>query len=122
MTLLAPAAVGDVLDRITILTIKAARLSGKAREHAAAELAALQAVWKDAGLGTAAEQAELATVNTELWDVEEKIRQADTRGDFGPAFVNLARRVHRLNDRRASIKRTVNLRLGSAIVEEKSYR
>ena len=56
-----------------------------------------------------------------LWDVEEGKRDGERRGDFGPAFLELARRVYRENDRRAAIKRRINDLLGSEIVEEKSY-
>ena len=65
--------------------------------------------------------AELRAVNEALWDVEDDIRAMDARGDFGPAFVALARAVYRTNDRRAAIKRAVNDLTGSALVEVKSY-
>ena len=64
---------------------------------------------------------ELQQVNGELWEVEEAIRACDRRGDFGGSFVELARRVYRLNDRRAALKRAINLASGSDLVEEKSY-
>jgi hypothetical protein len=64
---------------------------------------------------------ELQQVNGELWDVEEAIRACDRRGDFGGSFVELARRVYQLNDRRAALKRAINLASGSDMVEQKSY-
>jgi hypothetical protein len=60
-------------------------------------------------------------VNAELWEVEDNIRRCDGSGDFGPAFVELARAVYTLNDRRAVLKREINLTFDSPIVEEKSY-
>jgi hypothetical protein len=61
-------------------------------------------------------------VNRELWEVEDRLREHESRSDFGADFVALARSVYRLNDRRASAKRSINLASGSLIVEEKSYK
>ena len=61
------------------------------------------------------------TVNQELWQIEDDIRVCERAEDFGPAFIALARAVYVTNDRRAALKKQVNLALGSAIVEEKSY-
>ena len=66
-------------------------------------------------------EAELAAVNEKLWDVEDEIRLCDKAGDFGERFVALARAVYGANDRRAAIKREINRRCNSAIVEEKHY-
>ena len=66
-------------------------------------------------------ESELAAVNEELWDVEDEIRLCDKAGDFGERFVALARAVYVANDRRAAIKREINRRCNSAIVEEKHY-
>jgi hypothetical protein len=60
-------------------------------------------------------------VNESLWQIEDDIRAADARGDFGPAFVELARSVYRTNDRRAELKRRINALLGSAMRDEKQY-
>ena len=65
--------------------------------------------------------AELRTVNERLWQVEDEIRSCERNGDFGPRFIELARSVYQNNDRRAALKRRINQRLGSKIVEEKSY-
>ena len=64
---------------------------------------------------------ELQAVNTRLWEIEDSIRDCEAAGDFGPQFVELARAVYIINDRRSEIKRRINMLLGSAIVEEKSY-
>ena len=124
MILLAPAAVGDVLDRVTILEIKRARVPAARRPHVEAELAALRAAWAAADLPApdgVPEYAELSAVNLALWEVEDRLRAAEARGDFGPAFVADARSVYRTNDRRAALKRAVNERFGSAIREEKVH-
>ncbi len=124
MLLFAPAAVGDALDRLTILEIKLARLPVARRSSAAEEHAALAAAWHGAGLpdpSEVPERAALAEVNLALWEVEDRLRAAEARGDFGPAFVADARAVYRTNDRRAVLKRAVNLRFGSRLVEEKLH-
>jgi len=63
----------------------------------------------------------LAAVNQRLWTIEDQIRECDARGDFGPAFVALARSIYRENDERGRIKHAINMLLGSALVEEKQY-
>jgi Family of unknown function (DUF6165) len=64
---------------------------------------------------------ELFQVNGRLWDVEDELRALEQNGNFGERFVDLARSVYRLNDRRALLKRQINTVTGSGIVEEKSY-
>ena len=63
----------------------------------------------------------LKEVNERLWETEDAIRECESRQDFGPVFIDLARSVYRLNDVRADIKRSINMLLGARIVEEKSY-
>ena len=124
MRLHAPTSVGDVLDRITILAHKSTRVAGSAERHVREELAAVRAAWGEAGLGEAPdapEYAPLDRVNRELWAVEDRLREREANGDFGANFVTDARAVYRLNDQRAALKRTVTLRLGSALVEEKVH-
>ena len=114
-----PASPGDVLDRITILHIKAAQ-----GLPVATEAASLRAAWSTASLPapeSLPEYAALHEVNTALWDIEDRLRACEARGDFGPAFVEDARRVYRTNDQRAELKRQVNDRLGSAFREEKRH-
>ena len=113
-----PAPVADLLDRITILRIKAARIEGPAMEHVQRELALLQARWT---FGDVPEAPRLEAVNQELWDVEDALRSLEAKQDFGQTFIELARSVYRLNDERARLKRAVNERLGSGLVEVKAY-
>lgn len=124
--ILAPVSAGELLDKIAILRIKAARIADAAKlANVRRELGALEAVAAAAvppRPGLPALEAELRAVNEALWDVEDDIREHDARGDFGPAFVRLARAVYATNDRRAAIKRAINDLTGSALVEEKSYR
>ena len=119
------ASLGDVLDRVTILQIKASRIQDPDKVvNVRRELQALQDAWAEAGQPAMEELgcwAALREVNEKLWDVEDALREHERRGDFGERFVELARSVYHLNDQRAAYKRQVNLGLGSDIVEEKSY-
>jgi Family of unknown function (DUF6165) len=110
---------------ISILEIKAERISDPAKlKNVRAELHALLEA-RDASIfdteGLAPLAAELRTVNEALWDIEDQIRDCERAGDFGQQFIELARSVYQQNDRRAAIKRRINERLGSEIIEEKSY-
>lgn len=121
---LVPCSVGDALDRVTILTIKSERIEdqGKLR-HVARELAALATTL--AGVPESEEIMGVCTrlkaINEQLWDVEDQLRVKETQGDFGEAFVQLARSVYVLNDTRAELKSQLNDLTGSELVEVKSY-
>ncbi|TVQ91425.1 MAG: hypothetical protein EA397_10250 [Deltaproteobacteria bacterium] len=115
----------EVIDKITILQLKITRLpSARARANARRELDALDAAWRDHDLPAwrgLPEAQELAQVNEALWQVEDALRQHEAAEDFGERFIALARSVYQLNDRRAQLKRQLNERLGSPLLEEKSY-
>jgi hypothetical protein len=66
-------------------------------------------------------KSDLAAVNADLWEIEDNIRICEKSNDFGERFIALARAVYKTNDRRAALKREINLLFNSAIVEEKSY-
>ncbi|KRG77121.1 hypothetical protein ABB28_01745 [Stenotrophomonas chelatiphaga] len=124
--ILVPVAFGELLDKISILQIKSERISDEAKlANVRTELSALEKTWMAhpaGGKDVAQLRAELKAVNEELWDIEDNIRLQDKAGDFGDAFVALARSVYLRNDERARIKKAINLALGSAYVEEKSYK
>jgi hypothetical protein len=123
--LLAPTSIGDLIDRITILEIKASRIRDAAKAaNVGRELTALVGIRDAAGLNVAAMApyaADLTAINTALWDIEDDIRLLDRKGDFGERFVALARGVYTWNDKRAAVKKAINDAFGSAIAEEKSY-
>ena len=123
--ILVPISPGELLDKITILRIKSARMSDAAKlVNVRAELAELEKTWTDAvgtTAGLADEERALQAVNERLWVIEDDIRDCERAKDFGPKFVELARAVYHQNDRRAELKREINLLLGSQIIEEKSY-
>ena len=125
MALLVPISVGELLDKISILEIKAASIADPAKlVNVRHELKALQRVHarEVAPLPELpALYAELKTVNQELWRIEDEIREHERGGQFDERFIELARNIYRTNDRRAVLKRRINELTGSEIVEEKSY-
>ncbi len=126
MNILVPISAGELLDKITILRIKSARIEEPSKlANVRHELALLERTWRDAFGASAAldgEEAELERVNGALWEIEDRIREHEARGVFDAAFIELARAVYLRNDERAAIKRRINLKLNSPLLEEKSYR
>ncbi len=124
--ILVPVSPGELLDKITILRIKAARILDAAKlANVKLELALLEATWKDSGCAARAlaqDEHALQRVNERLWDIEDRIRDKEAKQTFDRDFIELARAVYVSNDERASIKKRINAQLGSRIVEEKSYR
>jgi len=124
--ILVEVAPGELIDKITILEIKSERMDdAEKRANVRIELQTLSDA-RAAAIPTDGDidrlTAELKTVNEALWEIEDNIRDCDRDTDFGPRFVELARAVYRTNDRRAELKRAINLHLGSRLVEEKSYK
>jgi hypothetical protein len=123
--ILVPISPGELLDKITILRIKSARMRDAAKlQNVRLELELLEQTWRDSGCATvdvAADEQALQAVNERLWDIEDRIREQEAARTFGADFIELARAVYVENDERAAIKKRVNLKLGSRIVEEKSY-
>jgi hypothetical protein len=120
----APISWGELIDKITILEIKALRLEDTARANAGMELALLREIaapaLEDGRITALADQ--LRYQNQALWDIEDRIRDKERAGRFDADFIALARSVYQTNDRRGALKREINLALGSALIEEKSYR
>jgi hypothetical protein len=120
-----PISWGELIDKITILEIKAERLStDEAKANAAKELGLLREIAGPvlAGGKTGALIARLKTLNEALWEIEDRIRNHERLGDFGAGFIELARAVYKRNDERGAMKREINLALGSQLIEEKSYK
>ena len=117
-----PASIGEVVDKITILELKAARLGGERLANVERERQLLLGCLEAAGLAVADDLFDaLRQINAKLWAIEDDIRALEAKQDFGDAFVALARAVYFSNDDRAAVKRAINERHGSAIVEEKLY-
>ena len=123
--LLVPISPGELLDKITILRIKSARMTDETKlRKVRVELDALEQTWRESGAAVpavAADEAALQKVNEELWDIEDRIRDKERAGEFDAVFIELARSVYVTNDERARFKKNINMTLGSRLVEEKSY-
>ena len=124
--LLVPLSPGELLDKITILRIKVARIQDAAKlANVKRELSLLEQTWKDSGAAAhdvALDERALENVNERLWDIEDRIRDKEARQTFDREFIDLARAVYICNDERAAIKKRINLQLGSRLIEEKSYK
>lgn len=120
-----PVSFGEVLDKITILEIKSERIADPEKvKNVRLELDELSGTWNEAVQDQAAIadlRKQLKAVNEALWEIEDDIRDQEAAQDFGQKFIELARAVYVTNDKRAAIKKDVNLALGSRFVEEKSY-
>src|SRR5437660_12814567 len=117
---------GELLDKITILSIKqAASLDPGNLANVKLDLALLEQTWRDRGGAShdlARDERALEDVNERLWDIEDRIRDKEAKQSFDRDFIELARAVYVCNDERAAIKKRINLQLGSRLVEEKSYK
>lgn len=123
--ILVPVSFGELLDKIAILQIKSERMTDAAKlANVRNELTALERTWAEhpaSRQDIAALRAELKAVNERLWVIEDDIRLKEKAQAFDEGFVQLARSVYFQNDIRAKVKKAINLALGSAYVEEKSY-
>ena len=124
-TPLTPISWGEFIDKITILEIKKVNIkSSTALTNINKEMGYLNAVITNntgvAELTTDLKQ-RLLDVNKELWQVEDDIREKELKQEFDTVFIDLARRVYRLNDERAKLKKLINHSLNSELFEEKSY-
>lgn len=119
-----PISPGELLDKITILEIKSENIEDEEKlANVTIELKLLSQVWEKTSpdLDLGALKQELKDNNRALWDIEDKIRIKESNKEFDHVFVELARSVYIQNDKRADTKKKINQKLGSMIVEEKSY-
>ena len=120
-----PVSYGELIDKMTILQIKLQEIRDEAKPaNVRNELELLDATWKNdkaSETDISDETARLLAVNKRLWDIEDRIRLKEKAQEFDNDFIQLARSVYFENDERAAIKREINLKLGSTLVEEKSY-
>jgi hypothetical protein len=120
-----PISPGELLDKITILRIKSTRISDpKKLANVRVELQVLEDTWRSSAYAKAGIEAEviaLLEVNERLWVIEDGIRDKERAQEFDADFIRFARAVYFENDERAAIKRRINTKLGSELVEEKSY-
>ncbi len=123
--LLAEISPGELIDKITILEIKAERIADAGKlanvRYALERLRATQRQELAPKAELAVLTVELKRANEALWEIEDDIRDCERAGDFGARFIELARGVYRTNDRRAATKKAIDQLYGSAMTEEKSY-
>ncbi len=123
--LMVPISPGELVDKITILEIKSERMSDASKlANVRTELELLTATWRASEFASSDVDADwkaLRLVNEQLWDIEDRIRDKERDAAFDAGFIALARAVYVTNDERAAIKKRINARLGSTLVEEKSY-
>jgi hypothetical protein len=124
--ILVPISPGELLDKITILRIKSARIAEPTKlANVRLELDLLENTWQASGCAAhdlRGDEQALQAVNERLWVIEDQIRDKELIASFDAEFIRLARAVYVCNDQRAAIKKRINLALGSRIVEEKSYK
>jgi len=122
---LVPISVGELIDKIVILEIKAARVTDPSKlKEVVKELSLLNQI--DYGAAECRDEIktlreEIRQVNVALWDIEDRIRNCEREQDFGSGFIDLARAVYKTNDRRSTLKRRINELSGSPIVEIKAH-
>ena len=125
MNLQVEVSVGEFLDKLTILEIKCERIADPAKlENVRKERDLLKRLWSESHLkdtDISVKLGELKIINEALWVIEDRIREKESEKAFDAEFIELARAVYVTNDKRAAIKRELNIALGSELIEEKSY-
>ena len=125
-TVQVPVSIGELVDKITILEIKAERIDDAAkRGNVRIELQGLLAIWNEIEARhpeVAKLRTRLRTVNEAMWDVQDALRAKEAAQDFGAEFIALARAVGRTNGERVGLKNAINRLAGSLFIEEKEYR
>ena len=125
MTIKVELAYGELLVKVTILQIKSERITDKSKlANVNKELELINNLWKSdekSSVDISNEFTALKEINEKIWDIEDGIRDKERVKEFDEKFIELARSVYFSNDKRAEIKRAINLILGSELLEEKSY-
>jgi len=126
MKILAEISVGELFDKITILNIKTKKISDNDKlQNIHTELKTLNDQSKKITISDTQALNDLVLklqqINEALWDIENFKRECEAKKDFGESFIKLSRDVHFKNDKRAIIKKEINLLSNSQIVEEKEY-
>ena len=122
-TILAPISIGELIDKITILEIKQIYMTGIKLKNINKEMKLLKNILQDKNLEINIDLINnLKKINKKLWEIEDNIRIKESKQEFDEEFVKLARSVYIENDKRASIKKEINQKYNSDLVEEKSYK
>ena len=121
-SILAPVSLGELIDKITILEIKQTHMTGIKLKNVTKELKLLKKILQNKNLEIDIDLINsLKEVNNNLWEIEDKIRIKERHQKFNKEFIQLARSVYKENDKRASIKKEINQKYNSELIEEKSY-
>ncbi len=123
-TPLTPLSIGELVDKITILEIKEKNIKDTNKlVNVQTELKTLRIILNKLNVKNkiSAEILKLKNINLKLWDIEDDIREQERKSNFGDRFIKLARSVYFTNDERAGIKKVINLKTNSGLIEEKSY-
>ncbi len=119
----APISIGELFDKYTILKIKKSKIEGKKLNNILNEIEILEKIIKSNDLLIENHLLlQLHKINSNLWEIEDKIRAKDSKDEFDQEFIDLAKSVYRENDKRSSLKKEINIKYGSLIIEEKSYK
>ena len=122
-TILAPISIGELIDKITILEIKQIYMTGIKLKNINKEMKLLNNICQDKNLEINIDLIKnLKKINKKLWEIEDNIRTKESNQEFDEEFIKLARSVYIENDKRASIKKEINKKYNSDLVEEKSYK
>ena len=122
-TILAPISIGELIDKITILEIKQIYMTGIKLKNINKEMKLLKNILQDKNLEINIDLIKnLKKINKKLWEIEDNIRIKESKQEFDGEFIKLARSVYIENDKRASIKKEINQKYNSDLVEEKSYK
>ncbi len=120
--ILVPISIGELIDKITILEIKQLNMTGIKLKNINKEVKLLKNILQDKELEIDIDLINnLKVVNKNLWEIEDNIRLKENKQEFDNEFIQLARSVYKENDRRASLKKDINKKYNSELVEEKSY-
>ena len=122
-TILAPISIGELIDKITILEIKQKYMTGIKLKNINKEIKLLKNILQEQNLEIDIDLIKnLKKINKKLWEIEDNIRIKESNQEFDEEFIKLARSVYIENDKRASIKKEINQKYNSDLVEEKSYK
>ena len=119
----APISIGELFDKLSILQIKRERIEGIQLNNIKNEIIELEEVIKNNNLEIDKKFfSDLKKINFCLWEIEDKIRIKDSKNEFDQEFIALAKSVYKENDKRATLKKEINLKYGSFLIEEKTYK
>jgi len=114
---------GEIVDKITILQIKLENIKESVKlENIKKEFDYLYSIMKESIDIDNEMYEDLLAINKQLWDIEDKIRDKERNKEFDNEFIELARSVYFVNDKRSEVKKRINLLTESVFVEEKSYK